>query len=384
MRILHTSDWHIGKRLSDRERLDEQAEALDEIARICDEENVELVLVAGDVFDTFTPPAEAEELFYAKIKKIAKNDRAVVIVSGNHDDGVRLSASAPFAVDSGVYLFGNRPKHIPLSSARKLRAVEAGDFYIIFGNERGEQVYINALPYPNEASLKEERTEESYSERIVRRIARGQEGYKAELPCIILTHLFAMGGKVSESERDIDLGGVRAVPPSLFPKDAYVAMGHLHRPQKIAENVYYSGSLLQYSFDEANTEKSVRLLETQGDKVNTVKVIPLQSGRRLVRPECNGVQEALKLLSSYPNHFVELTLNLNAPLTSQETETLKEACEGLVFINPRVKTGEVTPVIMRSSLSDKELFQEYYRSKFGDEPKSELTEKFLSLLQEEA
>ncbi|MDE6411835.1 MAG: exonuclease subunit SbcD [Clostridia bacterium] len=383
MRILHTSDWHIGKRLSDRERLPEQEEALDEIVKICEQESVELVLVAGDVFDTFTPPAEAEELFYTKIKKIAGENRAVVIVSGNHDDGVRLSAAAPFAGDAGVYLFGNKPKKISLNGNRKIHAVKAGDFYLLLENEKGEKVYINALPYPNEASLKEEKSDESYSERISRRILRGEEGYEEGVPYILLTHLFAAGGKCSESERDIDLGGARAVPPGLFPKNAYVAMGHLHRPQKMAENVFYSGSLLQYSFDEANTEKSVRLLETEGDKVKTVKVIPLQSGKKLVRPECNDVEEALKILSAYQDNFVELTLNLAAPLTSQETQSLKDASDGLIFIIPRVKTGEAVPVFARARLSAGELFNEYYRSKFGDEPKSELTEKFLSLLKEE-
>ncbi len=383
MKILHTSDWHIGKRLSDRERLPEQELALDEIAEICEKENVELVLVAGDVFDTFTPPAEAEELFYAKIKKIAGRDRAVVIVSGNHDDGVRLSAAAPFAADSGVYLFGNKPKRVPLNGTRKLRAISAGDFYILLENAKGEKVYVNALPYPNEASLKEEKTEESYEERIRRRIRRGEEGYEAGIPYILLAHIFTAGGKCSDSERDIDLGGARAVSSKLFPKNAYVALGHLHRPQKMAENVFYSGSLLQYSFDEANTEKSVRILETNGDRVETVKVIPLQSGRKLVRPECNGAEEALKLLSGYENCFVELTLNLDAPLTSQETQALKDICEGLIFIVPRVKTGEFAPMFTRSSLTSGELFQEYYRSKFGDEPKRELTEKFLSLLKEE-
>lgn len=384
MRILHTSDWHIGKRLSDRERLPEQAEALDEIAEICNQENVEIVLVAGDVFDTFTPPAEAEELFYAKIKKIAGEDRAVVIVSGNHDDGVRLSAAAPFAQDAGVYLFGNKPKGARSDANRRVCTVESGDFYLILKNEKGEEIYINALPYPNEASLKEEKTQESYSEKIRRWIARGEEGYRKGIPYILLTHLFAAGGKCSESERDIDLGGARVVPLSVFPKNAYVALGHLHRPQKIAENVYYSGSLLQYSFDEANTQKSVRLLETEGDSVKSVKEIPLHAGKELVRPECNGAEEALKILSHYQNHFVELTLNLDAPLTARETQSLKDACEGLVFINPRVKTEETAPVYQRARLSPAELFNEYYRSKFGNDADGELTEKFLSLLEEEA
>ena len=106
MRILHTSDWHIGKRLMGRDRLDEQAAVLDEIVRICETEKVELVLVAGDIFDTYLPSAEAEDLFFSKIRAVAGEDRAVLIISGNHDDGVRLSASAPLSVGVGIYIVG--------------------------------------------------------------------------------------------------------------------------------------------------------------------------------------------------------------------------------------------------------------------------------------
>ena len=97
MKILHTSDWHIGKRLMGRERLDEQSLVLDEIIEVCEREKVELVLIAGDIFDTYTPAAEAENLFFDKIKRVAGADRAVLIISGNHDDGVRLSAVAPIS-----------------------------------------------------------------------------------------------------------------------------------------------------------------------------------------------------------------------------------------------------------------------------------------------
>ena len=97
MKILHTSDWHVGKRLMGRERLAEQAEVLDEIIQISEREEVDLVLIAGDVFDTYTPSAEAEELFYSKVKALAGKDRTVLMISGNHDDGVRLSAVAPFS-----------------------------------------------------------------------------------------------------------------------------------------------------------------------------------------------------------------------------------------------------------------------------------------------
>ncbi|MBQ8658862.1 MAG: exonuclease subunit SbcD, partial [Clostridia bacterium] len=88
MKILHTSDWHIGKRLVGRERLDEQEAVLDEIAQICETEEIELVIVAGDIFDTYTPSAEAENLFFKKIRKIAGETRAAILISGNHDDGV--------------------------------------------------------------------------------------------------------------------------------------------------------------------------------------------------------------------------------------------------------------------------------------------------------
>ena len=117
MKILHTSDWHIGKRLFSRERLDEQAEVLDEIAAICEEEKVELVLIAGDIFDTYTPGAEAEELFFKKVKNLAGKDRAVLIISGNHDDGVRLSAAAPLAEEQGIFIVGNSRKEFSLQTA---------------------------------------------------------------------------------------------------------------------------------------------------------------------------------------------------------------------------------------------------------------------------
>ena len=132
MRILHTSDWHIGKRLWNRDRLDEQSAVLDEIVGICEKERVELVLIAGDIFDTYTPSAEAEELFYSKIKKIAGEDRAVLIISGNHDDGVRLSAAAPLAVESGIYIVGNSRAPLPVSTdltSRIVRPSESGKGY---------------------------------------------------------------------------------------------------------------------------------------------------------------------------------------------------------------------------------------------------------------
>ncbi len=382
MNILHISDLHLGKKLFDRERLPEQAEALDELVRLCDGERVSLVLIAGDVFDTYLPSAEAEELFFRSVKALAGEDRAVVIVSGNHDDGVRLAAGAPLAEGAGVYLFGNRPRAFSVSSSRPVRAVEAGEFYLVIEDAEGERVYLNCLPYPNEARFKEGKSDESFSEKMARWIARGEEGYRGDMPHILLSHLFVAGGKTSESERDIDLGGARAVPVSVLPKEGYIALGHLHRPQQIG-NARYSGSLLQYSFDEANTQKCALLLKTEG-KEFSVREIPIKAGKKLVRLECDGVEAALALLPQYQNNYIELTLHLTAPLTTAETRALRACAEGLVSILPKLRQQEETPVLRRASLSRGELFDEYYRSVYGELPQDKLREAFLALMEEEA
>ena len=383
MNILHTSDWHIGKRLMDRERLPEQIAALDEIARICDERAVDLVLVAGDVFDTYMPSAEAEQAFFHAISRIAGERRAVVLISGNHDDGVRLAASAPLAAQEGIYLFGGGQEIADCGGGRPVRAVAAGEGYLVVENAQGERVYINALPYPNEARLKEEKTEESYADKLRRRIERGDAGFTGGMPHILLSHLFVAGGKVSESERDIDLGGARAVPVSLFEGFDYVALGHLHKPQKFGGNVRYCGSLLQYSFDERE-DKQVILLHTQGERILSVEEIGLTAGKRLIRLEEKDALRAAALLKQYEDAYIELTLHLNAPLTSQETQMLRAANEGLVSLIVRTQGQSVLPAIKRSTLSSGELFTEYYRSVYGEAPARELTEAFLALLEEGA
>lgn len=381
MTILHTSDWHLGKRLMERERLPEQIEVLEELAQICDERDVELVLVAGDVFDTRLPPAEAEEVFFRTVKKLAGKDRAVVVIAGNHDDALRLAASAPLAEEEGVYLFGTHVYPRAAATSRRTRAVETGENYAVIENGRGERVYVNALSYPGEARLREEKTEETYSEKVLRWIAEGDSAYGGDLAHILLSHLFVVGGEASGSERDISLGGARAVPASLFSGFDYVALGHLHKRQIFAGNVAYSGSVLQYSFDEAGTEKGVLLLETSGHTV-TREFLPLKRGMRLVRLECNGTEEALGLLGAHTGELVELTLNLTAPLATAETRSLKEANAGLVSLITRVETGEAAPIVRRSELDPGALFEEYYRVKFGGTPPEEVKAAFLGLMED--
>ncbi len=380
MRILHTSDWHLGKRLFDRDLLPEQAAALSYLAKICDEKQVDVILVAGDVFDTYLPPAEAEELFFRAVKQLAGKDRAVVIISGNHDDGTRLASSAPLAAGEGVYIFGGKPISAEPTD-RAVRAISMGENHILLQNAAGETLYVNALPYPNEARLREEKSEESYEERVARWIKKGDEAYDTSAAHVLLTHLFVAGGQVSDSERSIELGGARAVPVSVFPENCYVALGHLHKRQSFGSAVY-SGSLLQYSFDE-NPDKTVYLLETEGNQIKIIDKIPVEGGKKLIRLEANSPEDGIALLKTYGGDvLIELTLHLDRPLIRDDLMRLKEAHGGLVHIIPDVVSAENAPMRMRSRMSDEELFTEFFRSRFSKEPDAALKEAFLNLLAE--
>ena len=384
MRILHTSDWHIGKRLSGRDRLDEQRAALDEIAAICDAEKVDLVLVAGDVFDTFLPSAEAEDAFYSAAKKIAGTDRCMLIISGNHDDNIRLTAATALSEELGIYVYGNAG-HIPkLCGGRRMYPVEAGANHIVFRTGE-EEVFFNVLPYPNETRLKEDKNpDEKFLDKMVRWMNVGQAENKKNLPSVFLSHLFIAGGSVSEGEREIDLGGARAVPLSALPSCDYTALGHLHKRQSFKNNVVYSGSILQYAFDEAGTKKSVVLFDIGKEGVKEMRRVELHAGKQLVRLQANGVSDAAELVRKYPDCYIELTIFLKEPLLASQVRELREANPGIVQFLPQVtQEGEGMKGVSLRQLSDSELFRTFYRKKFAQEPSDDLTGLFLSMTEGE-
>ena len=382
MKILHTSDWHVGKRLMGRERLDEQAQVLDEIVEICEKEQIELVLIAGDIFDTYTPSAEAEELFFSKIKRVAGENRAVLIVSGNHDDGVRLSAVSPLSGEQGVYIVGNaRTLQIPQNCPRATLPISSGKGWAIFQNQNGEKAFVSTLPYPNEARFKEEKNDLPYVERMLGWIAEGESGNTEKLPSIFLAHIFVAGGKISESEREIDLGGARASPIEALPKSDYIALGHLHKKQKMGKgHAYYSGSPLQYSFDES-ADKGVKVFNLTKNGVADLKDIPLTKGKKLLRLQAETVEDALLLLQGYPENLVEMKLILSAPITSTDSARLA-AKTNLVSLVVELHTEQEIQLESRKGLTDSALFDAYYQSAYDAEPKAELKTLFLSVMSE--
>jgi exonuclease SbcD len=401
MRILHTSDWHLGRALEGRNRLDEQQKFIAEITDIADQEKVDLILIAGDIFDTANPSAAAEQLFYQGIYDLAAGGRrGIVAIAGNHDSPERVRASDPLAEQLGITLLG-LPKDIPfISSGRRERvkrlAVGSGWLELAVPGCDHSAVIVT-LPYPSEQRLKEilvdklneEEMQKSYSERVGAFFKEATQNYRSDTVNLCMSHLFVIGGSESESERPIQLGGACTVEPAMLPEAAqYTALGHLHRPQRVAkrEQVRYSGSPLSYSFSEAGQTKAVYLVDCQPEQQANVQEIPLTSGCPLVKWKAEGLNQVLKWCEDNrdPHAWIDLTIHVPEPLQAQEIKMLRELRPQLINIRPVLPEMErVIDLAGRDRLPVDDLFRQFYQRQNQTEPKDELVKLFLELLQVE-
>lgn len=385
MKIIHTSDWHIGKKLNGRSRLLEQAEILNELTDISDREKAELVLVAGDVFDTSIPSAESEELFFKTVMRLANKNRAVVIISGNHDDWQRLSACRDFASLSNVYIFGGSEKPPAGNEKNDVYAEKTDKYSCVINAEKsgGGRVYLGLLPYPCERAG-EVFEGDTFEQKMQSRIAACFKNYSGDIPAIFMAHIFMLGGESGESERNIELGGTRLVDKKLVPDFCvYTALGHLHKRQFISreKNMLYSGAIAGYAFDEAGVEKSVTAFELNGGKVENLRAIPLEKGKKLVNLTAINLDDGKKLLQSNEDCLVKLTLKLKHALSEKESKELAGDYPNLLELNLQIAGGENgEKTIDRRTLSEKEAFEEYHKSRFGALPSGDLMNLYLELM----
>ncbi|WP_199618692.1 exonuclease SbcCD subunit D [Paenibacillus alkalitolerans] len=391
MRLLHTADWHFGRTLEGRSRFEEHAAFVEELVRVADEACVDAVLIAGDVYDSVNPPADAETLFYEALTMLSKGGaRPVIAIAGNHDHPDRLSASGPLARRHGITLAGSPT----------VKTVE-------FGVERtGERAVVYALPYPSEARLREvlsvqaneEALQRAYSERIAELVKEATaERFAPDTVNVVMSHLYALGGYESDSERPIQVGGAYTVHPSAFGTAAhYVALGHLHRAQMVgvreegAPIVRYSGSPIAFSFSERGQAKSVTIVEVSPGNRSSVVLedVPLSSGRPLVRWEAKeGLAQVRAWLDEGKDAraWIDLELHLTEALSMEDIQGLRRAHEGLVLIRP-VYAMNKEEIALRSEagLPIDELFRRFYsRQTGGAEAGDELVSLFLDLVRED-
>ncbi|HEX3031676.1 MAG TPA: exonuclease subunit SbcD, partial [Bacillota bacterium] len=350
MRILHTSDWHLGKTLEGRTRLPEQQEFIAELSRIVEEQAIDLVVIAGDIFDTSNPPAAAEQLFYNALKGLAAGGkRGVVVLAGNHDNPDRLCAAGPLAASQGIVFLGV-PADSPFTTGADPAAqVESELVSVVDGGPSWVELsvpgysyhaVILALPYPSEArlqqllttSLAEEEVQKAYSDRVGEIFSQLEEHYRADTINLAFSHLFVLGGIESEgSERPISLGGACTVSPGSLPAHAqYIGLGHLHRPQKVggaAAPSRYAGSPLAYSFSEAGQAKAVYLVDVEPGQPAAISEILLQSGKPLVKWQVDGgLEEVHRWIEEGrdTNAWIDMEIRLEQPLTNEQNHSLRE------------------------------------------------------------
>ncbi|MFD3333476.1 exonuclease SbcCD subunit D [Streptomyces sp. NPDC058700] len=254
MKLLHTSDWHLGRSFHRVGLLGAQAAFLDHLVATVHEHRVDAVLVAGDVYDRAVPPLPAVELFDTALHRLAEAGVPTVMISGNHDSARRLGVGAGLIARAGIHL----------------RTDPAGvGTPVVLTDDHGE-VALYGLPYLEPALVRERLGAEKAGHEAV--LAAAMDRVRADLAgrpagtrSVVLAHAFVAGGAPSDSERDITVGGVAAVPAGVFDGVDYVALGHLHGSQILSPRVRYSGSPLAYSFSEADHRKTMWLIDLGAD-----------------------------------------------------------------------------------------------------------------------
>jgi len=396
MRILHTADWHLGKRLDNFSRLEEQQAVLAEICRISEEKKVDMVIVAGDLFDTFNPPVEATELLYKTLKKLSRNGKVPVIaIAGNHDSPDRVNVADVLARENGIIFIGHptdKVAEFELEEGFKIARSEIG--FVEFKLPEVEfPVRLIHTAFANEIRLKEyfgENKQLSLQESLARKWQQSAGEFCDEKGINILTtHLYMLkrGGEIleePEGEKSLNIGNADVVYSDAVPASVqYAALGHLHRYQDVGSNqpVIYSSSPLSYSFSEAGQQKYVAIVDLEPGATARIERIPLQSGRRLERKAFDEVEKAVSWLLENPDTLVELTIESGTFLTAEERKTLFQAHDGIIFLIPKVRSATISDrqsnVEINLNQDMETLFKEYFQSRNkGQVPNEELMSLF--------
>ena len=400
MRILHTADWHLGKNLEGQSRMNEQEQFLNDLVLFVEEQKIDLILIAGDVYDSSNPPARAEKMFYDTLKKLSKDgDRITVIIAGNHDNPDRLVAAGPLAREHGIIMAGTPKTIIPTGDYGKNQVTESGEGYVKLriGNEKA---VIITTPYPSEKRLNEvlygemdsdkERVE-SYEARLKQLFDELKIQFEQDTVNLIISHLFVFGSEESGSERSIQLGGSYLVKSSIFPKEAqYIALGHVHKPQVVPgsdKRARYSGSPLHYSSSEISFEKKLLVVDVTPNTEIQVSEFPIKVYKPIEIWRCAGVGEAIKRCEENQDKdsFVYLEIETDRFIREDEIKEMKSLKDDILSIRPITKEEKEREEEGRGYQERpfEELFKEFYLKERGVEVEEETLHVLMSIVNKE-
>lgn len=347
MKFIHTSDWHLGILFHGVSRREEQRAFSQELIRTAVQEGVDAVAIAGDIFNTSVADARAVALYSETVTQLSKNGIKVLAIAGNHDGAERLQMCAPLLEASGVYVAGRlKNKILPVT-------VRDADFYLIpyFNTEE-----VRAL-YPG----KPVKTYEDAVRVVLDTVKERMDPSKKN---IAVCHCFVGGAQASGSDRSAVVGSLNIVGKDLFCDFYYTALGHIHKNQKLKENIRYCGTPLQYSFSEEGSRNCMILVDTEQDEIRD---IPIQSGRR-ARVFRGTYAELMGLADC--DDFVKLEIT-DRFAGRAVIDAFRGKFENLLMINGRQTangTGHTMSVHELEHLEPKELMNRFYREMMDEEP----------------
>lgn len=303
MRLLHTSDWHIGKRFEETDLIPQQALFCDWIVDFVKQEQIEVVLLAGDIFDRALPKSDAIDLVDDVFNRLSDAGATIVAISGNHDSASALNLGSRFMHDAGLYMRTERQT-----------LTDIGEPITLHGKNKTDSVQILPLPYidPQRVVLPEgvARQHDVALELVLNHHKNSLTDISKT---IVMSHSFVTGGLESDSERPLNVGGSGMVPASFFTDFGYVALGHLHRPQTVgSERIVYSGSPMAYSFSEEH-QKSIRVIDVGNDISSTV--VNVDVGRPVAT-----LTDSLHNLLTLPSYEIHTQSFIRARLTDSSLQ----------------------------------------------------------------
>jgi len=407
MKLLHTADWHLGKRLEHFSRLEEQRAVLDEICQLTEREDPDVVLVAGDLYDQVNPSVEATELLYRTLKRLAADGRrAVVGVAGNHDSPDRIEAPDPLARACGILLAGYPDSELrPFELASGLAVVRSAPGFIELQLPRqAAPLRLILAPYANELRLRRH-LGEANREAALRELLQNHWQRLAERFCddqgvnVLMAHLFLtaqgdeqeMAALEDEGEKSVlTVGGAQQIfTHNLPPQLQYVALGHLHGYIPVQMEPYpvvYSSSPLAYSVDDRQPHKQVVLVEVEPGQKAQVRKVPLTQGKPVERKRFASVEEALRWLQAYPDGLVECTVATQDHLTAQDRKRLYDAHPGILKVIPDFTDAEMLRFTSGKQIDLNQdieaLFAQYFQHKKGGPINEDLARLFREVLAE--
>ncbi len=381
MRIVHTADWHVGRLWKNLQRLDETSRVLDHLAGYVERERIDLLLMAGDVFDTPNPGAEAERLVYDFFRRLGAAGVPAVVIAGNHDSPARMDACGTLADLAGVCVLG-KPRAAGKGGVREIRTRGGETARVAALPFAGPATFISALELAGDDAAVKSR----YAEQFKRAVRHLADGFRPECVNLLMAHTHFDGAVLANSERLVHLGEDWAAAPQALPETAqYVALGHIHRPQRLAAApapTEYAGSPLQLDFGEAGQRKTFVVVDVQPGKPARIEHVPYEGGKelhdlRLTLAELEARQDELRSAG---------WLRLTVPLSEPEPELSRKVralLDNALVIKAELATqAAAAPSESRSGKKPVDLYRDYHQRAYERPPDDGITTAFEQLYEE--